>query len=85
MAGIVNNIERTTMAEWQPIETAPTDGTVVDLWIVATDCQFRAPDFKFCDGRWVGSTSDESLDWHYGNVGMNPTHWMPVPAAPPTI
>ena len=70
------------MSEWQPIETAPDDGTVVDLWIVAGGCEFRATDFKFDNGRWEGETSDEPLEWHYMNARMRPTHWMHLPEPP---
>lgn len=71
---------------WQPIETAPRDGTLIDLWISAVDCAFRAVDFKWevtetqKQGQWV--KDGNPLDWHYGNVGMQATHWMPVPAPP---
>ena len=61
---------------FQSIDSAPKDGTVIDLWVAAKDCEFRAPDFKYDNGRFVGATSDEPLSWHYGNVGMLPTHWM---------
>lgn len=70
--------------KWEPIETAPKNGTVVDLWIAAEGCQFRAPDFKFCNGRWEGKTSDEPLKWHYMNARMHPTHWMLPPEPPST-
>ena len=62
---------------WQPIESAPMDGTLVllfwqrfvpngnDGWAVG----------KFEDGRW---TDDE------GECGWRqPTHWQPLPAPPP--
>jgi hypothetical protein len=73
--------------EWQPIETAPKDGTTIDLWVSAADCAFRAVDFKWevtetqKQGQWV--RAEKPLDWHYGNVGMLATHWMPRPAPPP--
>lgn len=67
---------------WQPIEAAPLDGTDVDLWIVARGCEFRAPNFKYSGTAWIGSTSDEPLDWHYGNSEMKATHFMVRPAPP---
>lgn len=62
------------MKDWQPIETAPKDGTRVLL--VRDNQQVVA----FYDmGDWVIMPSRE------GNVGWlftNPTHWMPLPALP---
>ena len=68
--------------KWETIDSAPMDGTVVDLWIAAAGCQFRAPDFRFCNGRWEGVSSDEPLERHYMNADMRPTHWMLPPARP---
>lgn len=75
--------------EWQPIETAPRDGTCVLLY--------------FPDGCWriegnigVGFYSDNAEDVEFGyrwfkgeadsnamtDFGEYPTHWMPLPAPP---
>lgn len=70
------------MSEWRPIETAPTDGTAVDLWIARDDgTGFRATDSIFCD-IWIIPTYDDQ------KLGADPhncsriTHWMPIPAGP---
>ena len=57
---------------WQPMETAPKDGTTVDLWSIDT----RLPDAWFEDGKW--KVGGELGDY----VVPNPTHWMPLPAPP---
>jgi hypothetical protein len=53
---------------WQPIETAPKDGTYV---LLATP-RGRIADGNFCNyGVW---------SWPY--VMVEPTHWMPLPPPP---
>ena len=84
--------------QWQPIETAPKDGTPVDLWCGGsrrTDCEWREPtDREY----WVHG-SDEPSDgeqtigaeprwfsadgWPMG-FGDKHTHWMPLPQPPET-
>jgi hypothetical protein len=73
------------MSEWQPIETAPKDGTPI---IVATS----APGFYPRSGWW----SDRFGEWvvrenesgatrlcpDYAGVAL--THWMPLPPPPAT-
>lgn len=75
------------MSEWQPIETAPLDGTPVDLWAIRdskfdregryTDCRFIRRTYgtePFGEPVWNG------LNDRY--VKVTPTHWMPRPAPP---
>lgn len=70
------------MAKWQPIETAPKDGTLVDLWLpglpnpafpdALTTCPAgRETNCRWQDGRWWGSDYMQSA-----------THWMPLPLPP---
>ena len=65
------------MSEWQPISTAPKDGTRVLLsahdWREPVIGSFR-PD----TGPWYHG--DEETDLPYGEC--KPTHWMPLPAPP---
>lgn len=63
--------------EWQPVETAPTDGTDV---IVADPDRLSAEWHIFTarcvDGRWFRSNI-ASLP-----STVRPTHWMPLPEPP---
>ena len=63
--------------DWQPIETAPKDGTSVLLWSV----EIREPVI----GCW--STAHATIrEWwvdSWGPPGFDdPTHWMPLPEGP---
>jgi hypothetical protein len=73
------------MSEWQDIETAPRDGTSVDLWVSAPPQMIstgagRVTDCWFFSGKW----------WRYDGQGdeycrsevANATHWMPLPEHP---
>lgn len=71
------------MSEWQPIETAPKDGTEVLVWALWID-----PD---TDSFGSGSTFHKArIDkWVRGawwrtkqSPHMQPTHWMPLPEPP---
>lgn len=70
------------MASWQPIETAPLDGTEVDLWAhwPETGARRRVADAFF---------SVDHDDWQLGQYRRfqfaHPpilTHWMPKPESP---
>ena len=70
------------MSEWQPIEAAPRDGTVILAWR-----------FYPVAIRWIGG---EGWQWHAVHLGgempllsnaytvndAHLTHWMPLPEPP---
>lgn len=70
-------ITRRGVSEWQPIETAPKDGTCILIYTQYSDTgEFYV----------AGYDSVFSAPWRLINdFGFNehvPTHWMPLPAAP---
>lgn len=67
--------EREARMQWQPIETAPTDGARILL------CGKGG---KIADGYYGqpdGFANPKQFVWPY--IHANPTHWMPLPAPPP--
>lgn len=72
---------------WKPIETAPRDGTLVDLWFAnegetwrVTDCAWH--DNAFLDkGAWM-TPRDGVIIAPVGLPWIQPTHWMPMPSGP---
>lgn len=75
------------MREWQPIETAPKDGTLIDLWAVYYDDREIDPipySRRFADCKW-----DERGDWILDGIlkfqyapTIKITHWMLPPKGP---
>ncbi len=78
------------MSEWQPIETAPKDGTLVDLWVVPKkrwDTKLlgiepgRATDMQWINGKWW--TDYQNWLWRGSlNANREATHWVLSPAPP---
>ena len=73
------------MTEWQPIETAPKDGTDIIVMYIDIDTQFVRIAF------WLDSEWDPSVDgwWTYDcgedesmALSYAPTHWMHLPELP---
>lgn len=69
--------------KWQPIDTAPKDGTKVDLW-----CKDYG---RLCDVEWCGSSPinpsghwvGDVLDFFHTDKSWFPaTHWMHPPEPP---
>lgn len=60
---------------WQPIETAPTDGTE----FIGYSAGLRA-----YEGQWTAYVCrrQNNLWIAVGEGVANPTHWMPLPEAP---
>ena len=75
--------QRDEVEGWQPIETAPKDGTKIIVYFPALGKAATAHWSKSCnnrtDGKWPWS-------YHVGSQAFNrweaPTHWMPLPPAP---
>lgn len=79
-------------AGWKPIESAPKDGTDILLTNgVHVSCghwhydEGGTTEHRDLDGRYIGQDDRDGfagwLDW-MGGMTPNPTHWMPLPAAP---
>lgn len=72
-------------AEWQPIESAPKDGSRFDVWAKAWLPAFdRFEGCRFATCYW--RDGDSMGAWKAGIVGVSrdwrPTHWMPLPPSP---
>lgn len=83
MDRIADRIEETIAAwdrrrnPWQPIETAPKDGTpIYGIWL---------------DGKWTGGQMRWNDMWEdawvhdTGDHICHPTHWMPLPEPPEDV
>lgn len=68
--------------EWQPIETAPKDGTPVLLTIAGRPLE-PDEDAHCAVGRWSDDAWGEE-DWcmDAGDFWSGATHWMPLPEPP---
>ena len=66
--------------KWQPIETAPKDGTLVLLYVPSRGIRLARWRHGIFDNEWV----DESFEWaRYLEWDNPPTHWA-LPPMPPT-
>lgn len=71
---------------WQPIETAPKDGTEIDVWldIHASPSSFgwadafRETEVYYKDGKWFHRQNGKELELYAAYI----THWMPIPEPP---
>ena len=79
--------------DWQPIETAPRDGTEVLLWcaphsdmemdsIFAAAWVTDAGDEKRPYSTWIIPQADDKEGGWADTLRWMPTHWMPMPEPP---
>lgn len=67
--------------QWQPIETAPKDGSVVlGYWVASLDGIDVTGDKCYALTLWMGGewVSADDCDISFAD----PTHWMPLPTPP---
>ena len=75
---------RRIMTDWQPIETAPRDGTEVLLYdeCGVTVGSFRADDnFPEDAPLWLDNSYDD-FSCGFASIPVIATHWMPLPEPP---
>ena len=78
--------------EWQPIETAPRDGSEVLVistrWLAPVPAHYNSREYYekeygdalYMDEGWYPSFS---FLFDLPEITIEPTHWMPLPAPPP--
>lgn len=73
-------------AGWLPIESAPRDGTMVDLW---ADGRYPNCKWMISEARDTGDEEWCRLSWHttfddwfWMDIEADPTHWREPPAPP---
>jgi hypothetical protein len=88
-------LRATRAPQWQPIETAPKDGTKIDVWADGerlADCCFTNPAsiYNVRTGKYEKRSPRFcvfEVCGYDGEMGWEPvtetiTHWMPIPKAP---
>jgi hypothetical protein len=74
------------MMDWQPIETAPKDGTNVLLYATWMDISvgkfYRDERWRLTADGFLAKESEGDTYTEYFEVA--PTHWMPLPPKPIT-
>ncbi len=80
-------LEAAERSRWQPIETAPRDGTIIDVWLGDSD----ASDVKFyctpgtcrsCGWFWKDGKFRPSMGLSTITTFIVPTHWQHLPPPP---
>lgn len=70
---VVGSTSPGAVPQWQPIETAPKDGTPVLAW----------DEGAVCIVTWVSGDSIDPDGWYdVRRLDPAPTHWQPLPAPP---
>jgi hypothetical protein len=69
------------MSEWQPIETAPRDGTDVLVYVPKPHWHYPPPATPGVFEAWYGY-GKWKIDTDDNGTWVEPTHWMPLPSPP---
>lgn len=71
--------------KWRTIESAPKDGTVIDLWVRVeeTSTEKRIPDCKWgLMGTWSGEQVEGWIGLGHMHENRIPLAWLPLPSPP---
>lgn len=71
---------------WQPIETAPKDGTYVDIWVPDFG-GYRVTNAHWAIHHWLNGRPQSKPAWGpetSDGPPPVPTHWQPLPEPPVT-
>lgn len=71
--------------QWQPIETAPKDETVILVWHVTKLNPYAGFDTNIKKARYLPDLGEWQVEGVGGNVPPAVTHWMPLPDAPEAL
>lgn len=90
-AEIVRLREQLASAAWQPIETAPRDGSRIWVFVREYDPQEYVVSWattvdlpKDHEDYWEGWVFADEILVNHCSEDIDPSHWMPLPAAPLT-
>jgi len=83
------------MDDWKPIESAPKDGTEIDVWTVrrsvrglidSNPARFTNVQWREVDGvdTWAsyGDFRWNAVEYDFAGGAQIATHWMPLPTPP---
>lgn len=79
-----NSAPAAPAGDWRPIESAPRDGTSVDLWIEPVE---ESPDSFYLhnEAHRCANTYYSNYHWHGAEWPWKPTHWQPLPLPPAPV
>jgi len=86
MFQVQNSLTKVNVTGWQPIATAPKDGTKI-LLCVPSFRDDHDDEIMLCWWNDHGTPQQDYSAWEWGNDYINiqpedPTHWMPLPMLP---
>lgn len=67
---------------WQPIETAPKDGTIVLVNDTTESCTPWVAASYLNGDEWDGWVYDDAISQDANPLGPQPTHWIQLPEIP---
>lgn len=84
--GTHGNAMMDELGGWRPIDSAPKDGNVVDLWagIRYPSCKWMVSEARGDDiEHWRHLSWHTTFDdWFWIDIQAEPTHWRPLPQPP---